>query len=303
MAVVFEQVFILFVFALVGYILSKTGLVNASHAKLLSTLLVYVFLPCNVFKTFASNCNPAYLLDKYPLMFAGAVIVVVLVLFARFGAKLFTKEDYPQKLYRYTLAVPNYGYMGYTLAESIFGSAGLLNTMLFAMGLVVYNYTGAFCMLTKRKLSLKQLSNPVILAILLGMAVGLLQLKLPGVIMTVMDKSSACMGPVSMLLTGITISEFKLPKLLTYKKAYIISLLRLVVIPVAIGAALIPFHNPVLTQCAVLLFAMPCGLNTIVFPKLVDEDCSIGASFACISNVLACITIPLVCGLFGIGLI
>ena len=44
---------------------------------------------------------------------------------------------------------------------------------------------------------------------------------------------------------------------------------------------------------AVLMYAMPCGLNTIVFPKLVGEDCSTGATLALMSNLLAVITIPL----------
>ena len=88
--------------------------------------------------------------------------------------------------------------------------------------------------------------------------------------------------------------------LIKNRKTYIIVFLRLIAIPCAIGAVLLPFGNPVLTQSAVLLFAMPCGLNTIVFPKLVDENCEIGASLAFVSNILACFTIPLVCALFQI---
>ena len=49
---------------------------------------------------------------------------------------------------------------------------------------------------------------------------------------------------------------------------------------------------------ALLIYAMPCGLNTIVFPKLIGEDCHIGAGLACISSVLACVTIPICIELF-----
>ena len=301
MTVVFEQVFILFVFALAGYLLSKCALIDPAHSKLLSSLLVYVFLPANVLKTFASNCTPDYLREKYPLVIGGVVITALLVLGAYFGAKLFAKGDYQRKIYRYALAVPNYSYMGYALAGSLLGSAGLLNIMLFSMGLVVYNYVGAFPMLTKRKTSFRSLLNPMIIAVILGIAAGLLKIELPTVVGTVMDKAGACLGPISMLLAGIAVSEFRMPELLRDWKAYVVTLLRLLVIPMLLGAALIPFRNPVLTQCAVLLFAMPCGLNTIVFPKMVGEDCGIGASLACISNILACVTIPAVCAVFQIG--
>lgn len=300
MFVVMEQVFVLFAFSLAGYLLSVCKLANVSHAKLLSTLLVYVFLPCNIFRTFSVNCTVEYISEKYVLILASAVIIALLVVFAKFGARLFSKEAYPQKIYRYALSIPNYGFMGFALTESLLGTAGLLNIMLFSLPISLYNYSGAFCMLTKKKLTLKSLLHPVLIAIALGMIVGLTGIPVPKVIISIMDKSSACMGPVSMLLAGITISEFQFPALLKNKKNYIIVFLRLILIPGILGLLLLPLNNPVLLQSAVLLYAMPCGLNTIVYPKLVDEDCEIGAGMALVSNVLACLTIPLMCALFGI---
>ena len=300
MFVVMEQVFVLFAFSLAGYLLSKCGLANVSHAKLLSTLLVYVFLPCNIFRTFSVNCTVAYITDKYVLILASTVLIALIVVVAKFGSRLFSKEDYHRKIYQYALSIPNYGFMGYALTESLLGTAGLLNIMLFSLPISLYNSSGAFSRLTKKKLTLKSLLHPVLIAIVLGMAVGLTAIPVPEVIISIMDKSSACMGPVSMLLAGITISEFKFPALLKNKKNYIIVFLRLIVIPGILGLMLLPLNNPVLVQSAVLLYAMPCGLNTIVYPKLVDEDCEIGAGMALVSNVLACFTIPLMCTLFGI---
>ena len=193
MFVVMEQVFVLFAFSLAGYLLSVCKLANMSHAKLLSTLLVYVFLPCNIFRTFSVNCTVEYISEKYVLILASAVIIALLVVFAKFGARLFSKEAYPQKIYRYALSIPNYGFMGFALTESLLGTAGLLNIMLFSLPISLYNYSGAFCMLTKKKLTLKSLLHPVLIAIALGMIVGLTGIPVPKVIISIMDKSSACM--------------------------------------------------------------------------------------------------------------
>ena len=57
MIIVIEQVAILFVFAIAGYILSKAKIVKPEQAQILSNLLVYVFLPANIFKTFVKNCT------------------------------------------------------------------------------------------------------------------------------------------------------------------------------------------------------------------------------------------------------
>ena len=43
----------------------------------------------------------------------------------------------------------------------------------------------------------------------------------------------------------------------------------------------------------VVLYACPCGLNTIVYPATYGGDTKTGASMACISHTLSVITIPL----------
>ena len=108
------------------------------------------------------------------------------------------------------------------------------------------------------------------------------------------------MAPVSMLLAGIVISEFDLKKLLSNKLTYIIVLLRLLVIPIVLGTILNFICTPEIVQTSILFYAMPCGLNTIVFPKMIDENCEIGAGLAFLSNVFACATIPLVFTIFKI---
>lgn len=69
--VVFEQVFILFVFILAGFALSKFGIVDKSHSSLLSKLLVYVFSACLMFKSFATNFNIENLTQQYRYIVAG----------------------------------------------------------------------------------------------------------------------------------------------------------------------------------------------------------------------------------------
>jgi len=301
MIVVFEQVFTLFLFAAAGYALSKSGVVNPGHSKLLSTLLVYVFLPCNIFRTFSANCTAHYLRDNYRTILASIGLLAVLAVSMEFVSRLFSRDSYERRIYRYSLIIANYGYMGYALAESLLGSTKLMNVMMFAMPLSVYTYTVGFSSLTKRKMSLRKLINPVNLSMILGIAAGLSGLTMPNILMGAVGKASSCMAPVSMLMAGIVISEFRLRDLLRQPRTYILTALRLVVIPILLGSALSLLGQPEIVESAVVLLAMPCGLNTIVFPKMVGENCEIGAGLAFISNILACATIPLVFTLFGIG--
>jgi len=299
MLITFEQVGILFLFATVGYLLSKTKLVQPAHSKILSTLLVYIFLPCNIFKTYTANFNLTYLTQKYDFVLISLVIIGVLMLLSLFIPKLLTKNKYDQAVYAYSLLIPNYGYMGYALSESLLGESGKLNFMVFAIPFSLYIYTIGYCKLTKVGISLKKLLNPVIIATLLGIIAGLVELPLPGIAISALEKASACMAPTSMLLAGITVSQYQFKSLLLKPASYVVTLLRLVGIPVTIGLLLSLFGvRKEIIQVAVLLTALPCGLNTIVFPKLVGENCEIGASLAMVSNIIACISIPIVFSIF-----
>lgn len=295
--IVLEQLFQLFIFIIVGYILGKTGLIKAEHSKALSTVCVYIFFPCNNFKAFSKNFNVGYLSEYYPLILISAAILVFIILFSHFASGFFSKEDYEKKVYKYSLVVPNYGYMGYALAESLFGEKGLLNIIFFAIPITLYIYTYAFSMLTKREVSFKKIFNPGIVGILIGAFFGLPEINIPTLISSTVSRAASCMAPVSMILAGLTISEFKIKDMICDKKAYFMTALRLLVIPLAILFILKPWCSPEIVSTAVLLYAMPCGMNTILFPKLVDEDCKPGARLAFVSNVLCIATIPVILSL------
>jgi len=300
MLVIFKQVFILFAFAAAGFILAKSKKIKTEHSPILSGLLVYVIAPLYIFQTFAESFTVKYISGNYEIILWSLGIVLFLGIVMAFVSKLFDKRKYERDVYEYSLVVPNSGYMGYPMAEAVLGSAGLLNAMIFCLPLSIYIYTVGYSKLTKSGLSLKKILNPSMIAMFLGAIVGLLQIPVPSVAYSIMSKAGACMGPVSMLLAGIVVSEFNFKELLSEKRVYIITALRLFIVPVLIGLLTSRFSRTV-TEVAVLIYAMPCGLNTIVFPRLVDEDCRIGAGLALVSNILACLSIPIVLSLFSIG--
>lgn len=294
MIIVTEQILLLFIFILIGYILGKTGLIDTKESRVLSTLLVYLFFPCTIFKAFYTNFNIANLSNYYPLILAGIAILAVLILFASVMSKYLGQNDYEKKIYKYTLIIANFGYMGYTVAEGLYGTEGLLNMILFAFPFSCFTYTAGYCMLTKSSVSLKRLANPVMIAIILGIVFGLTEIELPAIAETAVLNSSSCMAPISMILAGITISEYKIKELVADKNIYIACAFRLIIIPVTLLLVLRQFAPESIIRCAVLLTAMPCGLNTIIFPKLIGENCKTGAKLAFVSNILALATIPLI---------
>ena len=296
MLVILRQVAVLLLFALVGCILAKKKVLNADYSSLLSALAVYVFLPCTAFNTFCTNFTVTYLTEKYPLILVSLVLLILLILHGKFLAKKLQPTGYDRAVYEYSLIIANGSYMGYPLMQSLYGTQGLLDSLVFALPIFVYTYTMGYDLLTEQTgkgFKLKRLLTPVVVAMVLGCIVGLTGIPMPEIVTQATGSAAACLGPAGMLLLGIALSRFKVKELLVHKEVYVVTAMRLVVIPLVIFALLKLLKLEFAMLPALMTYAMPCGMNTIVFPQLIGHDCTRGAALVMISTILSLITIPL----------
>lgn len=298
MLTIFSQVAILFIFALIGFTLCKLNIINATHSKFLSTLVVWVFLPATTFKSFATNFTTKYIAEKYDIILTSAISIILISTGAFFLSKILTKDKYRRSVYTYSLSVPNSGYMGIPLTQALYSPEVLLNVLLYALPINIYLYSIGYCSLIKAKLTFKKLLNPPLIAITLGAIFGLSGLALPDFVSNFLSTASAPMGPCTMLILGMTLSEYRFGKLLKNPMNYFIAAMRLIIIPAifVVLFKLLGLDNVVLP--ALIVYSMPCGLNTVVFPKLVGEDCETGAALTLISTALSMATIPLMLTVF-----
>ena len=98
-----------------------------------------------------------------------------------------------------------------------------------------------------------------------------------------------------MILAGFVMGGYGIKELFSNKKVYVISLFRLVLIPIVILSVLrfvIGVDDFTLTL-ALVAFGAPLGLNTIVYPATYGGETHTGAAMAMISHTLGLITVPL----------
>lgn len=293
MQIILKQLSILYIFLLSGWLIGKLKKDKASHSDILSVLLVNILLPAKVFRSFAGNFTLSYLAEGYTLVLASLVLLLVLVVIGALVPKILTKHPYERKVYGYSFAITNYAYLGYALIEAVFGEEVLADFMFFAIPFIVYTYTMGYALLTGGKDPIKKLLNPITVAMLLGMICGLTGVTVPDVISSAVSMASSCVGPLSMLLVGMTLSTFALKELLTNKTAYVFCAMRLLVIPMLAYLVCRLAHLDTLMPMVIMITCMPCGLNTIVFPKMIGEDCKTGARLALISHFFSVVTLPL----------
>lgn len=296
-SVTMTQLINMFFFMAIGYVFRKKGILDIHAGGALSRLIVNVFMPAMCIRSFAKDFTPDVFHDKLMIILISCAVLFVTAIGSVFLARLFSKDHDTQGIYMYSFTVPNLGYMGYPLIGAIFGEAALLDAMVYCLPYNVYIYTIGMAVLTKQrsKSILGLLTNPAMIAMFVGMFLGLCRIELPGVVNGILDTANACVSPCAMILTGTVFARIDLRSIFTKPSGYVASFIRLLGIPLAMLAILKLLHVPAnwILPCVGIL-AMPLGLNSVIFPEAYGGDAESGARVCFMSAILAVVTIPIV---------
>lgn len=301
-----SQMLMMFTLILLGFVLRKAHILPDNANTTMAKLETYIFVPALTLSGMLNQCTIASFTANWKLMLYGAVIIAAALLLAYPLSTLFVRKadtpesSYQRNIYKYAMVFGNYGFMGNFIVKGIWGEEAFFRYLLFCfvIGIVCHSW-GLYVLIPKEKglAGLKKgLLNPMMIALVVGIIAGLLNVKphLPLFVTNVLTNAGNCMGPVAMVLAGFVIGGYDLREVLLNKKVYVASIMRLVVIPALLMLVLKVLGTPEdIMTLALICFATPLGLNTIVYPAAYGGDTKTGASMTTISSTLAVITIPL----------
>ena len=297
-----NQTAFLFGFIIIGYVLVKCKALPESTATVLSKLENTVFIPSLVMGTFIENFTIEKISTAWKLMLVSFLIEFIVIPIAILVSKAVTKDKFTQKIYTYGLSFSNFGFMGNAVVSTLFPDI-FFEYLIFTLPLWILIYIWGVPRLLiadcdkkqTLKESLKSFANPMFVSMIIGMIIGLCSIPLPEWTLSIIDISGNCMSPIAMILTGVVVASFPLKKAFTNVSVYIISIIRLIIIPLVFIGISTFFDIPrTIFLCALCSLQMPLGLNTIVIPSAYGKDTSVAAGMAIISHLLAVITIPLI---------
>ena len=300
---------VMFLCIVFGFLLNKKKLMPQNSANVLSKLENYVICPCLIINNFMTYCTIESLVKYYNIIIYSVIACLVAIFIAIFLSKFFVKEGYGRNIYKYALTFANFGFMGNAIVPQILGEEILYNYLLFTLPLNIAVYSWGVTNLIIRKDEnekvnpLKNLINPIFFSILIGMLIGIFNLKpyIPYFITSTISGFAVCMGPIAMFLTGFVIGNFELVNIFKDKKVYIGTILRLFVLPTFLIVLLkVLGADTLILKLCLFAYATPFGLNTVIFPAAYGGDTTTGASMAMISHTLSVITIPIMYSLLSI---
>lgn len=293
------QLILLFAFILAGFFLGRRRIVPSEAAGILARLETWLFMPAFTLRSCAENCKIENVKEYITYIGISAATIIVLVVLTRFLAKRFAQNKDEIGIYNYAFAVSNMGYMGYPMMQAMFGETMLFKMMITVIPVNIYIYTVGMASMTGKKASLRSLINPVFIGTCAGILIGLTGIELPTLANDFLASAANCMSPIAMLISGLVISRLPLGRLFNSARIYVAAILRLIVLPAIILAVFYFLGAPTeLLAIMLVTYAMPIGMNTIVFPEAHGIDARAGAQLVLISNLMSIVTIPIMVLLF-----
>lgn len=287
-----SQTLTMFLLAAVGYLLFRRGKITPEGNKVLGNLLIHIALPCVIINGFMVERTAQRMVGLLVSALCAAVILFVSILCARLA---FKKDP----IAHFAAAFSNPGFFGIPLILSSIGNDGVFYVAAFIAFLNLLQWTYGAALMTGKKggLTFKSvIKAPFMIAIIIGLLLFFTQLPLPGIITKTLGYIKELNTPLAMFTVGVYLAQTSIRKMFFRKSLYLVSLVRLLVIP-CITMLLLCLMPPAWydAKLALLLVsACPVGSNVAVYAQLHDQDYPYAVETVIISTILSIITIPAV---------
>ena len=303
----FMQMARILLFLVLGFGLNRLHVLPKGAGAGISRLDTMLFLPAMLIYTNMTEFRIADVGAYGQLVWTGTVLwVVVTILSFPIAKKLAAGNALDRGVYLYGLCFPNTSAIGTPLVLAILGTSGLFQYNLFILIFVIMTYAWGMSLFLDMERKnpwsrfLTNLLNPIFVSMVIGLGLGACNGSawMPTLITDLLGDLGDCYVPVSLLLVGYTIAEYPLGEVFHRGKAYVFTLLRLLVFPL-LALVLCKFLgvSRFVATLAVLAFAGPSGMNVVVFPASYGQDCKTGASIVLLSYLGSVLTVPVLCAL------
>jgi predicted permease len=293
------QIAVLFSFIFIGFTIRQGGFLPENSAEIFSKLENRILMPAVVINTFRTNCTVKNISEKWVFIAYSTGVLLFCIATGFVASRFLGKTEYLKKVYRYSISVSNFGFVGTAMVSGIYGaeSMELFDYLMFTLPLNLFTYSIGIAWLVPNghgKFSVKNFVNPIFVSIFIGAILGLLPIPKFRLVTTIINSTAACMSPIAMILTGFVIGGYSFANLFGKWQTYVVAGIRLVFLPTVSVLVLKLFNAPqeavVATLCA---NAMPLGLNTVIIPSAYGKSPDDGASMALVSQLTAVFTIPI----------
>ncbi|WP_294373174.1 AEC family transporter [uncultured Clostridium sp.] len=297
--VVVNQIGMMYIIILTGFILYKKGIINDKGTLQLTNILLWIVNPMLMVTRYQMEFSK----EKFIELVISLGLSFIIIALSIMVAKIFNKKG--NGIDQFATAFSNSGFMGIPLVSSILGVDSIfsLSAYIVCFNLLSYTYGIYLVSNDKSQVSLKKIIfNPAVIAVGIGMIIFISPVKLPAMVYNAFDSLGNINTPLAMLILGTYIAQSKISELFTNKHIYYISFLKLIVVPI-FAALLLKFVPNSLYNIKMVMYIAsitPTGMTVAMLSQVYGADYSYGAKIVGLTTLLSLITIPIVMILPGL---
>ena len=283
---------------IIGYICAKLKISGPEFNQHTSAVLTNVLLPATILKSMTGlssgieNSEIFYVIALFFLMMgiAGAAGKLVSVVYP------FHKED--RGIILCLVMYMNISFVGFPLVESYYGSEGMLYACLSCVPMNLLMFSAGVATISGNMangLNLKRIFNIPMVATLIGVAIMMLQIPLPGIVTSTIHSLASATIPVSMIILGSSLAAIPVVSAFNDVGVYVTAFARLIVCPAITNLILrLLVDNEMLIGTVTILASTPVAVLMTPLCVQYGKSDQLSSKSIFISTVLSIVTMPLV---------
>lgn len=298
-----EQILVMTIYILFGFLIVKFHILKGTDSSVISALVLFIISPALILDSFQVSFSLEKMYGFLLAVLASALMHLLFLVFTFGVRKLLSLNEVEGASIIYS----NCGNLLVPLIGAILGKEYVLYCSAFMAVQNVLLWThGAYILGGRSAVNPRKIiTNPNIIAMILGLILFFTRIRLPGILGVAITKTGACIGPVSMMVIGILIASADLKAVFTNRRSLLICFMRLIAIPLLTILMLwltrIPYlidQGPKVLYVSFLASAAPTAVNVTQLSNLYGNDSVLAGSINIMCVFLCILTMPLMTAVY-----
>lgn len=298
MLTVLFNVLLMIVYMSFGFVLCKTKKGDVTHAKTLSSLLVYVCGPMMIINSFLQMEYTQETLLDIGIFFIVSLLIQILFFLILY---IILKKKYEEPKYRIltvSSVLGNVGFFGLPIITGLYPNDPIVSCYssmyVMSMNLLVFTI-GVFLITNDKKfISVKSaILNPTTISILISLPLFIFKVDFPDFIDSSINVLAKMVTPICMIVLGMRLTTVKFKSLVTRPFVYIACFMKLVAFP--LFAYLCVYFLPlsdIFKATIFILSAAPSAAIILSMAEIHECEQELSANVVLLATILSVLTLP-----------
>ena len=295
--VLLQQMGILFVYMMIGYVACKKEDFDQEFGKKLSWLVVNVANPMLAISAVVNNEEQIAKKDFYVTVLLAICFYAFFLILAQILPRLIGVQKSDIGVYKMMTTFNNIGFMGFPVIAAAYGNGALIYAVPFSIMFNILCYTWGIQTLCGggEKGNWKRIINIGTISGIISIVLFFMQIPVPKMICSLSAGLSNLTGPLSMLVIGISIAAMELKDLFTDVKLLKFALIKLLAVPVAAMLLVCQvIDNRLICEVFLVMMATPAASMCAMLSQQYGGDYELAAKGVALTTILSVVTMPIV---------